>query len=140
MLEQRVNMFNDLIGIPFEYGKMDCEILSREVFKRLGIEVSDDSLARQAIDRYNSEVNSKAMEEGLKRWEEIEEPENPCLVALSLGVPGFINHIGVYIGDGKFIHTTRMRGAVTIERIDNPLFRNRKFYRFDSDNGDPKPV
>jgi len=131
-------MFNDLIGIPFEYGKMDCEILSREVFKRLGVEVSDNSLARQAIEYYNSEVNSKVLEQGLKRWEEIDEPENPCLVALSLSldVPGFINHIGVYIGDGNFIHTTRMRGAVTIERIDNPMYRNRKFYRFNSNRSD----
>ena len=129
-------MFKDLIGVPFEYGKMDCEILTKEVFKRLGVKVSDDSFARQAIEHYDDEDFSKLMEQGLKRWEEINEPENPCLVALSLGASGFINHIGVYIGDGRFIHTTRMRGAVTIERIDNPLFRNRKFYRFNSNRSD----
>ena len=135
-MEQKARMFNDLIGVPWEYRKMDCEILTKEVFKRLGVEVSDDSFAQQAIEQYDIKKVSQIIEQGLKRWEEINEPENPCLIALSLGASGFINHVGVYIGDGKFIHTTRMRGAVTIERIDNPMYRNRKFYRFNSNRSD----
>jgi len=133
-------MFNDLIGVPFKYDGMDCENLVKEVFKRYGAPVSDDCMARHSLTCYNLKQIAGKIEEGLENWNEIEKPEEPCLIAMSLGVPGFFNHVGVYIGDGKFIHTTRMRGAVTIERIDNPLFRNRRFYRFDPDNGHSKPV
>lgn len=135
MLEQKANILDDLIGIPFEHGKMDCWALSIEVFNRYGINIPYYNIARQTVsDVYDAKCVSNVMEEKALNWIEIEKPIVPCIVALSLGVPGFINHVGVYIGDSKFIHTTRMRGAVTIERIDNPLFRNKKFYRYDSNS------
>ena len=135
MLEQKVNMFNDLIGIPFEHGKMDCWNLALEVFKRYGTNIPHYNLARRVVsENYNSKSVSKVMESKKSDWVEIKNPIPPCIVAMSLGVPGFINHVGVYIGEGKIIHTSSMRGAVTIERINNPLFRNRKFYRYDSNS------
>lgn len=130
MSEQKAITFRDLIGIPFEYEKMDCEILVKEVFNRYGVRVSDDCMARQAITCYNFKNNAQAIEECLKDWIEIDKPKEPCLIAMSLGVPGFMHHIGVYIGEGRFIHTSSMRGAVTIERVDNPLYRNKKFYTY----------
>ena len=134
VLEQKAITFKDLLEIPFEFGKTDCWWLVREVFSRYGIIIPDYSASRKAVADYNLLRISKEMEYHKSFWVKIEEPEIPCIVALSLGVPGFINHVGVYIGDGRFIHTTCMRGMVTNERIDTPIYRNKKFYRYDSNN------
>ena len=66
-------------------------------------------------------------------WTELDEPEIPCMVAFGSDV---INHVGVYIGEGKFIHTTKRLGSVVIERLDNPLYGNRKFYRYTEAHSD----
>ena len=125
-------MFRDLLSIPFEYGKMDCFILAREVFNRYGIDIPDYDPARQSVirTRYKLESISQEVEKGLISWIEIEEPEIPCMVVMSLGNSLFMHHVGVFIGEGKFIHITSQIGSVVIERLDNPLYANRKFYKF----------
>lgn len=35
------------------------------------------------------------------------------------------SHMGIYMGDGRFIHAPSTRGRVRIERLDNPYFRPR---------------
>lgn len=35
------------------------------------------------------------------------------------------SHMGIYMGDGKFVHAPSSRGAVRIERLDNPYFKPR---------------
>ncbi len=35
------------------------------------------------------------------------------------------SHMGIYIGDGKFIHAPSSRGSVRIERMNNPYFSSR---------------
>jgi cell wall-associated NlpC family hydrolase len=35
------------------------------------------------------------------------------------------SHVGVYIGDGRFIHAPSSKGKVRIERMDNPYFAPR---------------
>jgi len=126
-------MFKNLIGIPFEYGKMDCWNLAIEVFKRYKIDIPKYNVARAAIDECNLKKVSELMEIKTNEWIECKEPSTPCIIAISLGVPGFINHVGVYIGNGRFIHTTNRIGSVTIERLSNPIYANRKYYTFNSD-------
>ena len=36
-----------------------------------------------------------------------------------------IDHVGVYIGDGRFVHAPSSRGQVRIERLDNPYWQPR---------------
>jgi cell wall-associated NlpC family hydrolase len=127
-------MFKDLIGAPFEYGKMDCEILVQKVFGRYNIDIPDYNMARSAINLYNAKERIDLIKKEIAKWTEIEEPEVPCLVALSRF--GHVTHVGVYVGDGKFIHTTSTRGSVTIERLSSPLYRNTRFYRFNSNSSD----
>ena len=71
------------------------------------------------------------IEERKVDWIEHEKPLVPCVIAMQFGLP-FYHHLGVYIGDGKFIHTSKARGMVTIEKLDNPLYAKRKFYTFNS--------
>ena len=128
-------MFSDLLFIPFEYGKMDCWNLVREVFKRYGIEVPEYNPARQAVAEVNYELGCIAenMEKELVQWDKLEEPETPCMIMYSS--VGISHHVGVYIGEGKFIHTSKRLVYPVIERLDNPLYVARKYYRFNSNHG-----
>lgn len=38
---------------------------------------------------------------------------------------GPYSHVGIYIGDGRFIHAPRPGGRVRAERVDNPYWRSR---------------
>ncbi|NMF87648.1 C40 family peptidase [Aromatoleum petrolei] len=56
-------------------------------------------------------------------------------VSLALLQPGdlvFFNtmnrpysHMGIYMGEGKFVHAPSSRGRVRVERLDSPYFRSR---------------
>lgn len=35
------------------------------------------------------------------------------------------SHMGIYMGDGKFVHAPSSRGRIRVERLDNPYFRTR---------------
>lgn len=35
------------------------------------------------------------------------------------------SHMGIYMGDGKFVHAPSSRGQIRVERMDNPYFRSR---------------
>lgn len=35
------------------------------------------------------------------------------------------SHMGIYLGDGRFVHAPSSRGRVRVELLDNPYFRSR---------------
>jgi len=126
-----------LIGQPFEYGQMDCWILARKTFEKFGVIIPEHNVAYSAIEKacFDSKVAAKEIWKRRTDWERIDEPEAPCIVALSFETPDYFDHIGVYIGGDKFIHATRRIGAVVIETLSHPLYVNRqkRFYRYVSD-------
>jgi len=131
-------MFKDLIGTPFILGKTDCWWLVREVFNRYEIIIPDYNLACEAVKKVSSDneavanVVNSSIQSYENEWELLEKPKEPCLIALSLGVPrGFFNHTGVYIGKGEFIHTRRRIGCC-VEKIEHPLYKNcdKRYYEY----------
>ena len=99
------------IGIPFKDGGRDPRIgmdywgLFVAVQKELGNDIPDFHIS--CFDTFT--IGSSFEKETMTRWERIEEPEIGCGVAMELDgkMPGCIQHFGVYVGGGKFIHTLR---------------------------------
>jgi cell wall-associated NlpC family hydrolase len=116
-------MISDLVGIPFKNGGRgpdgyDCWGLACEVFRRYGTELPDyriDAHDREAIfsEYQNVKTNYVEVSGNLPV---------PCLVFMRFN-SAWGNHVGVYIGAGKFIHA-RAKSNSCIERIDSPAWRS----------------
>lgn len=119
----KINL-DDLIGLPFVDGGrdpavgLDCWGLSTEVFRRYGIELPDYKISCEDASRIDSKVNEQRL-----FWHRCEgEIPIPALVVIRFTV--FCDHTGVYIGNGKFIHTRKEVG-VNIDRVDSPAWSKR---------------
>ena len=109
---------DDLIGIPFRDGGrglsgLDCWGLACEVFRRYGIELPDYYISCEDASRINSQVESDR-----RQWIRCAAPYPvPALVVMRFNSL-LCNHVGVYIGGGRMLHTARRTGA-RIERMDH---------------------
>ena len=121
-------MFEDLIGVPFaNNGRniktgVDCYGLCIEVYRRYGKKLPEYYAEYNDMKRINEIVQHEAQS---ALWQEVDKEHLPvpCLVAIRFGSPqGVVNHTGVYIGEGRFIHIRENIG-VCIDRIDSPSWR-----------------
>ena len=113
--------YTDLIGVPFVDGGrdpavgLDCWGLSREIFRRCGIELPDYKISCEDASRIDKEFKEQ------KSWRRCEgEIPVPALVVIRFAV--YCDHTGVYIGQGRFIHTRKEIG-VNIDRVDSPVWK-----------------
>jgi len=121
----------DLIGAKFVDGgrgpeEYDCWGLTREIFHRFGVELPDYNIGAFECARVGEEIGkhvAAARNGGDKEWVELKEPEVPCLVVIR-NHPKFVNHCGVYVGEGKFIHTLEKTNAI-ISEVNSPLWRRK---------------
>lgn len=120
--------YTDLIGVPFKNrGRdintgVDCYGLVIEVFKRFGYNIPEYYADYNNTQAVNDLIVGKTAIKS--NWErvEINNMPIPCLLAIRFGVPqGIVNHTGVFIGDGKFIHIRENTG-VCIDRIKSPAW------------------
>ena len=119
---------NDLVGIPFENGGrtlrgFDCWGLVMEVYRRRGIKLKDYPIDAMSTARIAQELK---LNEG--NWIKVETPEEGDLVVMHLCCAQWANHVGVYIGNGRFVHAYA-GGGVCIERIARWKGRIAGFYR-----------
>ena len=40
------------------------------------------------------------------------------------GDAGAISHVGIYVGEGRFVHAPRTGGTVRLDRLDGPYWRD----------------
>ncbi|MFD0695155.1 C40 family peptidase [Paenibacillus sp. GCM10027628] len=88
---------------------LDCSAFTQLVFKQNGISIPWGSKAQTSV---GTRVYSKA---NLKKGD---------LVMFSVGTPGRINHVGIYVGNGKFISNTTSSGVV-INDMNSGYWKNR---------------
>lgn len=118
-------MYEDLIGIPFKDGGrskkgFDCYGLVAEIYKRNNI-----ILPEYYAPAFNSELINKQITEAkqLNIWERVTGKEIPKLAIIALKFnSNLCNHVGVYIGAGKFIHMRNKIGC-NIDRVDSPAWK-----------------
>jgi cell wall-associated NlpC family hydrolase len=124
---------NDLIGLPYKQkGRnetgYDCWGLVMEVMYR----INGTLLPDYGLDYDKPEVAHSKMliETASFHWNKLTSPEIGCLVLMKQH-PVFTQHVGVYIGDGKFIHASLHKG-VTIDRLNDALYRTgiKGFYEY----------
>ena len=111
---------SDLVGKPFQDGAMGpgkycCWCLALEVFRRFGVALPDyqencDSVASGVADNRN-------------KWVQVS-GEIPVPALMVLKTHGMPDHVGVYIGNGRFIHAHETAGVI-INRTDHVFWKNR---------------
>ncbi len=108
---------NNWYGAKYQYGGcsrtgIDCSCFARTLYKAVyGIE-----LQRSSAIQYKQTKR-------VKRIPQLEEGDLVFFRVHSMK----INHVGVYIGDRKFIHATTASGVV-VSSLDEPNYK-REFYR-----------
>ena len=109
-------------GRDLESG-LDCQGLLLKVMSLYGYDVKDTDIASYATEAVAS-VISDELQSG--KWQKIDVPEEGCVVVIALDsmAPEKAQHLGVYLGEGKFIHILEKRGVVT-NRIDDRFFRQK---------------
>jgi cell wall-associated NlpC family hydrolase len=125
----------DLIGIPFvdrgrDCNGMDCWGLALAAMRHFGKDVPDfdvscfDTLSIHAI-----YVGQKAR----WAWEKVDDPEPGDLAAMCLDPAhsGMVQHVGVYVGSGRILHTLKKRESHLIW-MDDPYWSRKitRFYRW----------
>ena len=109
--------YDDLIGVPFVDGGrdaksgLDCWGLVKESFRRQGCEVPDYHIS--AIEAADIAGEMKQQEDD---WIHLDKPRVGCLVLLRLTPGLWANHVGICIGNGRFLHAYLPTG-VCIDRL-----------------------
>ncbi|SDU26549.1 C40 family peptidase [Desulfobacula phenolica] len=123
--------FSDLIGKPFcedGYGPngYSCYGLAVEVFRRYGIDIPRTNIAVCACKQASQKEINNHLE---KYWEPVSSLETPTGLIIQSTHPEFADHIGVYIGNRRFIHVTQNRNVV-IDRLSDWKSKIIGYYRY----------
>lgn len=123
--------YTDLIGVPFAQdgrgpAAYDCYGLTKEIFKRYGKSIGEYWCCVDDKEKINA-IYRGAVKKAC--WREVDYKHGkripvPALVGLRFNAPpGVVNHTGVYIGDGKFIHTRERIGVCVSSLLTPPWNR-----------------
>jgi cell wall-associated NlpC family hydrolase len=106
---QVIKLVEANLGKPYVFGKMgpdafDCSGFVYGIHKQLNLTLPRTSLAQSQIEGH------KITRELLKKGD---------LVFFDTALEGHVNHSGIYLGEGKFIHASSGKAnSVTISNID----------------------
>lgn len=112
--QEIVHFAKSFLGTPYKYGGatrsgVDCSGLVTAVYREFNI-----SLPRSSKDqsRVGDGVNKSNLE-----------PAD--LVFFKTSGSGTISHVGIYLGDGKFIHASTSARKVRVDHLNDDYFKRR---------------
>lgn len=122
--------YDDLIGVPFVDGGrtkdgLDCWGMAMILLGRQGYRVPDYPIQATAVQEI-ADVLKDGSECG--GYERLNTPECGCIVLLRLSMDVWANHVGICIGQGRFIHAYSKTG-VCIDRLSRWRSRIVGYYR-----------
>lgn len=125
--------WNDYVGIPYDLrgrdrSGIDCWGLVRLVYKEQ-FNIDLPSFSEKYEDDSNSDQFQELLATQREGWVNVQDPKVGDVVLMR--VLGLESHIGIYIGEGKFLHAKRDTNAV-IESLDSLRWKKRVigFYRY----------
>lgn len=115
-MENLEKFIEKYIGTP--HSKLDCYQLVQRFYEEiLGINLQDYLINHSNYKRIEDSIRN----ETVNNWIKINEPEQYCVITFKQH-PLFVNHVGIYLGNGKFLHSSLNEG-VEIQRLINPNYR-----------------
>jgi hypothetical protein len=126
--------YNKYVGIPYtELGRdktgVDCWGLARLVYREeFGTELPDFSELYTTTS--DQDLTSSLIEQYRDGWELVQDMVPGDLVCFR--ILGHISHIGIYVGDSKFIHAREGIDQVVVESLNSTQWQHRVagFYRY----------
>ena len=115
-----MSLISDLVGKPFKDGAMGpdaycCWGLAVEVFRRYGIKLPDYWTDCVTV--------ASGVTENRDKWVRCT-GKIPVPALIVFTTAGVCDHVGVYIGNGRFIHAHETAGVV-VTRTDHPFWKKR---------------
>ena len=103
------------LGIQYKWGgngpyKYDCSGFTKEVFRRNGIKIP-------RVSKDQAKVGKKISKKHLKKGD---------LIFFHSKKSKVVDHVGIYLGKGKFIHASRFHKRIVI----SPLREYRRFFKW----------
>lgn len=126
-VQKMLSLALDLFGHPYKYGGtsigkgIDCSFFTQTIFKGLGV-----ALPRTSGEQFHmgKEVEKAALKAGdllfFQKTYYSKKRRGKKVKSVTR-----INHVGIYIGNGEFIHATTNTKRVTISRLDEAYFTKR---------------
>jgi len=125
-------LFDKYIGIPFvdngdDFNKCDCFGIVRLFYKEeLNISIFKHEGNQHSIKRAVLEF----LQESRINWQVVQEPKLYDVIAMAHDPnhPKIIQHFGIYIGDGKMIHTLN-KASSHIAKVDDYKYYIKSIHR-----------
>ena len=113
-----VSYAKKFLGTPYVWGaigpnKFDCSGFTQKVYRQLGINIPRYS-------GHQAEVGTLIKYENLQRGDMV-------FFDTERKATGRVNHVGIYLGDGKFIHASSGKKKVVITNFNEKLFYKNRF-------------
>jgi len=89
----------------------DCSGLTQYVYKKNGINLPRTSLKQSKYGKYVSRNQLK--------------PGDLVFFDTSKEHKGYVNHVGIYIGNGEFLHASSAKKKVVISKLDKTFYGKR---------------
>jgi cell wall-associated NlpC family hydrolase len=89
----------------------DCSGFTKYVFRQKGINIPRTSIQQS---KYGTSIQRAKLKPGDLVFFDTSRPRK-----------GYVNHVGIYMGNNKFIHASSAKKRVIITRLDKPFYSKR---------------